>query len=1207
MEECSGLSEGMVASVPVEEVTKRAREVQEMAGSYLTFFEWREQRQLARMVRDPQGRATFTAFVDRLFRAQDPRVTTDALIHLLEVHGIPRFLGFFEQVGMRLFQWFGEVFPSIVVPFVKSITRGKTRRVIIPGEEKLLHRHLRRRMREGVRMNMNIVGDDVLGDAEAAAHLLAYTEALRDPLINTISVKLSTLYPHVSSLAHDHTVEVSTAKLCELLDVARQYPWMHPDGTFTSKFINVDMEEYRDLPITIDAFTRALEKYPDVSAGLVLQAYLPDSFPALRDITAWARERVRRGGAPIKVRIVKGANMEMEKVEASVRGWPRSPYLEKWETDANYYAILCDALQPENTAAVHLGVASHNIFTIAHAALLAEARGIPRAQYTFEMLEGMANHVQRSVREFFGNVLLYAPVARREHVLSTLGYLTRRLDENTAAENFLSRSFGLKVGSPAWSVEAKLYERACSGNVSNLPRRQQNRLAEEAPVTLLTDPFRNEPDTDFTLRQNREWIERVRAKWMERSGREAGGAPIVIGNGEIWVPGSVKERWDPSRPSVIVSRRSEANVDDVRRALSYAKEDWDGWRSRSMQDRSEILLRSAQELRKHRGDLIGVALAEAGKVVTELDSEISEAIDFAEYYARSAYELSQLSNVKLTGRGVGVVVSPWHFPIAIPVGGICAALTANTVIVKPASDTALTAWELVSHLYSAGVPKSALQFLPCTSEAALSLVHHHDADFVIFTGGTETALRILEGKPSMRLFAETGGKNVTIVTPMADREQAIKHVLHSAFTHSGQKCSATSLFILVGEVYGDPKFKRQLKDAVESLPAGSAWEFQTTVNPLIRPPSGVLAEALERLGEGEEWLIKPQMSSGNPSLWKPGVKWGVRPGSLDHCTELFGPVLGVMRAENLEEAVALARQTGYGLTAGLESLDERDQEFFIAHMRVGNLYVNRPTTGAITGRQPFGGMGKSAIGLGVKAGGPNYVLQFMEVEEVGFPSVGVIHPEGRSAQLLRATEEWEQELHGGRVLWHEAQDMPKGIAAIRSYLWHVQEHFGKEHLLQEIRGEDNIFRYLPIGRVTVRVHPDDSFFDVLARVGAAVATGNCCTVSVPSSLSSSIARFLEERCKAFSGGFEVVRESDEELTKWMHYGNRIRYAHPKRVPDSVLLEAAKRGIVISRDPPLMEGRIELARSGYYEEQAISTRYHRYGNLLWRGIIHNHAF
>jgi RHH-type proline utilization regulon transcriptional repressor/proline dehydrogenase/delta 1-pyrroline-5-carboxylate dehydrogenase len=444
------------------------------------------------------------------------------------------------------------------------------------------------------------------------------------------------------------------------------------------------------------------------------------------------------------------------------------------------------------------------------------------------------------------------------------------------------------------------------------------------------------------------------------------------------------------------------------------------------------------------------------------------------------------------------------------------------------------------------------------------------------------------------LAAETGGKNATIVTALSDREQAVGNAVYSAFGNSGQKCSATSLLILEREVYDDEKFKRQLTDAATTFKTGSAWDFTSRMGPLVRSPRSPLKEALTSLEPGESWALEPQMLSDNPQLWAPGIKWDVRPGGTTHLTEFFGPVLGVMRAESLEKAIALANQTGYGLTSGLESLDRREQEFWRAGVKAGNLYINRGTTGAVVLRQPFGGMGKSALGAGIKTGGPHYVTQFFDTEETRPPPTGPIacaHP------LLRLAQRWQLRLDW-RKFGDDAADIRKTVLAIRSYLFHVEGEFSRERDYFHLRGQDNVLRHLPAGSVVVRLHPQDSLFETLARIAAVKATSNRLRVSIPKGLDTPATRFLYgPEGLRLTGKEPVFQESDEDLIALIPKLDRIRYAAPDRVPKEVFAAAAETGFYIARTPVRMEGRLELLH--YYRQQSVCTNYHRYGNLGFR--------
>jgi RHH-type proline utilization regulon transcriptional repressor/proline dehydrogenase/delta 1-pyrroline-5-carboxylate dehydrogenase len=973
------------------------------------------------------------------------------------------------------------------------------------------------------------------------------------------------------------------------------------DGSQVPKLVNLDMEEYRDLEITCQSFVRTLDRpeFKDYTAGIVLQAYLPDSFPIQEQLTGWARRRVADGGNPIMLRIVKGANMEMEQLEAALFNWPLAPYDNKLEVDANYKRMVRFGMTPENARAVRLGIASHNLFELAYAYQMAKANNV-EAYYHFEMLEGMADHVRRALSEESEEMLLYAPVASRDEFINAIAYLVRRLDENTEKDNFLRYAPHLTVDSKEWRFLEEQFKAACRyrDKAGTQPHRIQDRNTEqftESMGTFCHGEFNNEPDTDWSLAANRRWAEGVRDKWMTSGDDESIQIPLVMAGQEVYDGRRMRNCMDPSQcpAEVTVATYRLAAIEDIDTAVSVAKRDPDGWRALSMDQRHQMLSRVAAQLRRARGDLIGAASADTGKIFTEADVEVSEAIDFAEYYPYSARRSIDIDTVAVQGKGVGAVISPWNFPIAIPCGGIVAALAAgNTVIFKPASDAVLVAWELCQCFWRAGISKNVLQFVPCSGGSTGSyLVTHDDVDFVILTGGTDTGMAMLHQKPGMFLSAETGGKNATIVTAMADRDQAINNVIYSAFGNSGQKCSATSLLILEREIYHDDDFKRQLVDAARSFKVGSSWDFSSKMGALIRPPSGDLKRAMTTLEPAETWALQPLMIDDNPRMWTPGIKYDVQPGSYTHMTEFFGPLLGVMPADNLDHAIALVNQTGFGLTSGLESLDTREQAHWKKAVKAGNLYINRGTTGAITLRQPFGGMGKSALGPAIKAGGPNYVSQFMDAADIAPPKIEAIRKEHA---LLRMALSWRR-----KIIWNRlkpyAEDIDRTIRAIKSYLYHWEQEFSQEKDFFHLRGQDNIHRYLPLGAIGIRLHPDDSLFDTLARIAATRITGNTAVISIPEDLDNPVTTFLSSaEGRELMGPSPVHRQSDEELAASMVVLQRIRYAAPERVPEAVLTAAADTGYYIARQPVLMEGRLELIH--YVQNQSICHNYHRYGNL-----------
>ncbi len=1229
----------------VQQAVHLARQLQIRANALQTTAERRQQAELDRMIQSPHDKATLLQLTDQAFRARLPHRAADQLIHILDVQGIPRFFSALDRTLLKGFQSFGSYLPSVAMPFVQEKMRQETANVVLPAEPEFLSNHLRQRHASGVRMNVNYLGEALLGERDAERRLQRYVQALQCPDIEVISVKISTIYSQISALSREHSIDVLCDRMERLYRAAAQERFRQVDGSEVAKFVYLDMEEYRDKEITAEVFIRTLSRpgLEQVRGGIVLQAYIPDSWATQQRITHWARQRLAAGGAPITLRIVKGANLEMERVEASLRGWPQAPYQEKRQTDANYNRMLAWGMQPENLSAVRLGIASHNLFTLAYGLVLAyHADAWPQVQ--FEMLEGMANHQRRALFEFTHNLLLYAPACRQAEFVSAIGYLIRRLDENTGPENFLRHAFRLEVDSPDWQALEDAFVASFEHleTIRSAPRRTQNRQrqsddGDQNPETS-TPPtaavghgpahsapnlgFTNEPDTDWSLPHHSQWAEDIVARWKSRHGPRAETVPLVVAGEEIATGRELCESIDPSRPETVVGRYFQARAADVATAVTAATADPDAWRRRPAQERCDILQAVTQRLAAQRAELLGVMLAEGGKTLSESDPEVSEAIDFCRFYAQSAGYFHELAGLAPCGSGVVVVVSPWNFPLAIPCGGIAAALAAgNTVILKPASDTVLIAYHLCQCFWQAGVPRTALQFLPCPGATVGShLVTHPGVARVLLTGGTETALHMLRAKPSLQLLAETGGKNATIVTALADREQAIKNVLHSAFSHSGQKCSATSLLILEEEVYHDAQFREALCDALESLAVGSAWQLQTKVGPLIRPPTGVLERSLTKLEPEESWAVRPQLRvHDNPHSVSPGLKWDVQPQSFTHLTEFFGPLLAVLPARDLHAAIDLVNATGYGLTAGLESLDDREQQLWQEGVRAGNLYINRPTTGAIVLRQPFGGLGKSAVGPGLKAGGPNYVVPLMHFQATGRQCLppartGGRQPSRATARKTMARSRWSLESlqisESPTMSQIELDDFyaalrastldPAAVAQIvsaaESYLAWMATEFGPTHDEFRLLGEDNYRRYRPLTTVHIRLHSADTPWELFARALAARVAGCRIVISSPPLLESSFVQLLDQLTHGWAGQIEFVPQSDTELADAIRASHihRLRYAAPDRVPLAIRQAAAETGHYLADAPVLAHGRIELL--WYFQEQSLSQIYHRYGNL-----------
>src|SRR6267142_3618235 len=500
---------------------------------------------LARLMEDPAGKELTIALTDQAFRSRQPERIADQLHYLLERYGAPRFMEWWERIGLTVGALMGQYLPSLVVPPIVARLRHETESLILPGEDADLRRYLAERRADGIRLNLNQLGEAILGEEEAARRLEAYRALLARDDVEYISVKVSSVSSQLELSAFRHTVLVVKDRLRALYRQALGHHYRHPDGRVTPKFVNLDMEEYRDLDLTVTAFQEVLDEdeFMALAAGIVLQAYLPESHRVQRGLVTWAVARCARGGAPIKLRVVKGANLAMERIEADLHGWPQAPFARKVEVDANFKRMIEYGCRPEHARAVHLGIASHNRFDVAHGLVLREERGVEE-WVEFEMLEGMVNHQARVVQARAGGLLLYAPVVRAEDFHSAIAYLVRRLDENTAPDNFLRHVFGLEPGSPDWERERDRFLAAFDllDEISDAPRQHQDRasesmesrsssrdavLSDEASAESVrgqasrqgedgANAFSNEPDTDWSVPANREWIDAVATSWRAR-------------------------------------------------------------------------------------------------------------------------------------------------------------------------------------------------------------------------------------------------------------------------------------------------------------------------------------------------------------------------------------------------------------------------------------------------------------------------------------------------------------------------------------------------------------------------------------------------------------------------------------------------------------------------------------------------------------------
>ncbi len=846
------------------------------------------------------------------------------------------------------------------------------------------------RMRdESMAFTIDLLGEATITEAEADGVQKQYFDLLNglSPIVNAapevpiidrddrgpiprvnVSVKLSALFSQFDPIDPVGTSQAVRNRLRPILALAKK----------NGAFVNFDMEQYSFKNTTLRIFREILSEsefrdWPHV--GIAIQAYLRDTEEDLRTLRNWARDE---RNCPVWIRLVKGAYWDYETVIAAQNHWPVPVWTEKWQSDASFER--CTRFLMENYEWLMPAFGTHNIRSIANVMAVAEECKVPAQRFEFQMLYGMADPIKEALKTFGTRVRIYTPYGQ---LLPGMAYLVRRLLENTSNDSFLRQGFTEHVS------EEQLLQNPENMGASH--HREPDMIATRNGEHPTRVAFQNEPLSDFSRAENRERMVAALATVRGQFGRTF---PPVIGNATVATSESI-DSVNPSKSVERIGRTGKATAQHAEQAIAAAVQAFEAWRETSVVERATYIRRVAKVMRERRFELAAWIVLETGKPWRESDADVAEAIDFCDYYAIEAEKMGRAQDTNVPGeanaffyepRGVAAVIAPWNFPLAILCGMTVAAIvTGNTVVMKPAEQSGIVGAKLMECFQQAGLPAGVVNFLPGIGEVVGPvLVGHRDVALIAFTGSLKVALQINEqasrtpgGQPFVKkVIAEMGGKNAIIVDADADLDEAVRGVVDSAFGYGGQKCSAGSRVIVVGGIY-EP-FLNRLIEATKSLTVCAAERPGCSLGPVIDAESRDRILKCIELGKTQARLafqydVGPLKHEGyyvGPTLFA-----DVPETATIAQDEIFGPVLCVMKAKNLDDAIRIANGTKYALTGGVFSRSPVNIQKVKKQFRVGNLYVNRKCTGALVQRQPFGGFMLS--GIGSKAGGPDYLLQFV--------------------------------------------------------------------------------------------------------------------------------------------------------------------------------------------------------------------------------------
>lgn len=1117
-----------------------------------------------RLLKDQVGKAFFHTLADQCFRTSNSKRSIDQYTYLLSLYGMPTSLAGMDRAKFLSINSLTKKLPGMSKKMLYNYLLKHAQPFFLSAHE-LSGKSI---STAGLALNIDCYCSAAMGEKDVQDHLNFYTYFAKRDDLSQLTINTESLLVHRTPFDLEKGVEAFLAQAKSLLKAyLKQETRPKPDTLFF-----IEPHFYSHDALALKAFIKLAEdpEFLSLPLGVVLHAYFPDSYTSAARVLDSAKKRRAAGGAPLTVTLSKGKFLKKESQIASSDFHPQPCFLKRQLTDANFKKILKLLIKKESISYCHTQVFTHNLLDIAYALALKTREGIKHG-LSFEMVQNLSSPLKKTLVHMGEKTVERKTYVPRRYEKQAIITLYRKISDQSNPYSFICSTCGSNPEESGWQDQVRRFEESIQIEALNHEPRMLHAKREDPfnPMFPFHQLIKCELPAHQTLieeaTKSPSWdvveLPYIQGESLSKENPHQSGAPLYT----FTLPKS------SDLPTLLepLSTKSELLVRQCYEPLAAKLE--------------SVL----EHLKQAQTKLIQALIYDLAMPFHLANQEISAAIDFAQYALNTISPMLSNRDIEFTSKGL-IAISPHPYtPLSTLSSALFGSLLCgNRVVVAAPTSCVQTLFLFTQFFMQAGFSQEQLLFVPSDETVLNTIASSPLIDEMHYFGYRDQARQLYTKRGMTGFKAELEGKNTMIVTAMSDRDSAIKHVIDSAFQFNGCHPFSISVLILEKEVYQDPIFKERLVEAAKALEVGAAHTPSSAITPLMQPLNPLQEEMLE--SEEIEWLLKPQKVSEQSLLYSPGIAWNVKRGSMLHTCPLGIPVLGVMCAENLDQAIYLANNTPFGLAASMESLDIREHKQWLNQIKAGSRFINIPTTHLRVKKHPICAIKGSIFGPSRSRGGPNALIPFVNLTQEGIPKEKF--PINQKVNnLTRLLDK----------ITLSAEDLGIWYASIASYAFFFGQ-FKRDRDQVKVIGEDHTLSYRPRKKLVLRINPDDLPIDFL-RILAATLTAH-----VPIEVSWEKSPDLVEKQIDWNGLLPNCTLVEEKFDAFL---NRVKSSHFQIIrtisePSQRLKEAlAGTPTFIESGTPFSNGRFELLR--YFHEIATSSTYHRFGNLgLREGEIRN---